>query len=88
MSRLPHFVNNRLTDGGEVISITSWPPFTDREIPSTHFFLRQSRFRRHILAGRIRLIEKSNNLIGNYTHDLPACNIVPQLTTLSRAPKL
>jgi hypothetical protein len=38
-------------------------------------------------AGRIRSIEKkSNNLIGNRTRDLPACSIVPQPTTLPRAP--
>jgi hypothetical protein len=29
--------------------------------------------------------EKSNDLIGNQTHDLPACSIVPQPTTLPRA---
>jgi hypothetical protein len=32
-SRLPHFVDNRLTDGGEVVSLTRWPPFTPRKIP-------------------------------------------------------
>jgi hypothetical protein len=37
-------------------------------------------------AGRIRLIEESNNLIGNRTHDLPACIIVHQQTMLPRAP--
>jgi hypothetical protein len=25
MSRLPHFLDNRLTDGGEVVSLTRWP---------------------------------------------------------------
>jgi hypothetical protein len=39
-SRLPHFLDNRLTDGGEVISLTRrqaalYPP---RKIPSTHFY--------------------------------------------------
>jgi hypothetical protein len=38
------------------------------------------------VAGRIRSIEKSNDLIGNQTHDLPACSIVPQSSTLPRAP--
>jgi hypothetical protein len=38
----------------------------------------------HIAAGRIRLIEKSNDLIGNGTRELPACSIVPQSTTLPR----
>jgi hypothetical protein len=27
-SRLPHFLDNRLTDGGEVVSPTRRPPFT------------------------------------------------------------
>jgi hypothetical protein len=35
--RLPHFLDNRLTDGGEVVSLTRWPPFTARKIPGTHF---------------------------------------------------
>jgi hypothetical protein len=36
-SRLPHFLDNRLTDGGEVVSLTRWPPFTTSKIPGTHF---------------------------------------------------
>jgi hypothetical protein len=35
-SRLPHFLNSRLTDGGEV-SLTRRPLFTPRKIPGTHF---------------------------------------------------
>jgi hypothetical protein len=31
-------------------------------------------------------LKKSNDLIGNRTSDLPACSIVPQPTTLPRAP--
>jgi hypothetical protein len=30
-SRLPHFLDNRLTDGGEVVSPTRRPPFTSQE---------------------------------------------------------
>jgi hypothetical protein len=30
-SSLPHFLNNRLTDGGEVVSLTGRPPFTPQE---------------------------------------------------------
>jgi hypothetical protein len=37
-------------------------------------------------TGRIRSIEKSSELIRNRTFDLPACSIVPQPTTLPRAP--
>jgi hypothetical protein len=36
--RFPHFLDNWLTDGGEVVSLTRWPPFTHpRKIPDTHF---------------------------------------------------
>jgi hypothetical protein len=36
MLRLPHFLDNRLTDGGEVVRLTRRPPFTPRNIPGTH----------------------------------------------------
>jgi hypothetical protein len=36
-SRLPHFLDNRLTGGGEVVSLTHRPPFTSTKIPGTHF---------------------------------------------------
>jgi hypothetical protein len=38
------------------------------------------------VAGRIRSIEKSNDLVRNRTHDLLASSIVPQPTTLPCAP--
>jgi hypothetical protein len=31
MLRLPHFLYGRLTDGGEVVSLTHWLPFTPQE---------------------------------------------------------
>jgi hypothetical protein len=31
MSRLPHFLENRLTGGGEVVSLTRRPPFTPQD---------------------------------------------------------
>jgi hypothetical protein len=30
-SKLPHFLDNRLTDGGEVVSLTRRQPFTHQE---------------------------------------------------------
>jgi hypothetical protein len=38
------------------------------------------------VAGRIRSTEKSNDLIGNQTRDLPACSTVSQPTMLLCAP--
>jgi hypothetical protein len=35
--RFPYFLNNWLTDDGEVVSLTSQPPFTPRKIRGTHF---------------------------------------------------
>jgi hypothetical protein len=40
------------------------------------------------VAGKIRSIEKSSEIIGNGTRDLPACSIVSQSTTIQRAPRL
>jgi hypothetical protein len=73
-SRLPHILDNR-------------PPFNPRKIPGTHFCSRQCRPQGHGAAGRIRLTEKSNEPIGNRIRDLPAYSIVPQPTTLPRAPR-
>jgi hypothetical protein len=33
-----HFLDNRLTDGGEVVTITRLFPFTTRKTPGTHFY--------------------------------------------------
>jgi hypothetical protein len=75
-------LGNRLTDDGEVVSLTCQPPFTPRKIPGTHFCYKLSRPQDYSAAGRIRSIEKSNALVGSRTRDLPACSIVPQPTTL------
>jgi hypothetical protein len=82
MSRRSHFLDNRLTDGGEGVSLTHRPPFTSKKIPGTHFCYRLSRPQGHSAAGRIRSIEKSNDLIASRTRDLPACSTVPQPTML------
>jgi hypothetical protein len=60
--------------------------YTPRKIPGTHFCWRLSRPQGHNSAGRLRSTEKSNDIIGNRTRDLPACSIVPQPTTLPCAP--
>jgi hypothetical protein len=51
MSRLPHFLDNRLTDGGEVV----------RKISGTHLCQKLSRPQGHSAAGRIRSIEEIGN---------------------------
>jgi hypothetical protein len=75
MSKLPHFLDNRFTNGGEVINLTRRPTFTPRKIPGNNFCQKLSRPQGHSAAGRVRSIEKSNDLVGNRTRDLPACSI-------------
>jgi hypothetical protein len=36
-SRIPHFLDSLLTDGGKVFSLMCWPPFTAKKIPGIHF---------------------------------------------------
>jgi hypothetical protein len=38
-SRLPHFLDNRLTDGGEVVSLAHRPRYTPQEDPWYSFLL-------------------------------------------------
>jgi hypothetical protein len=51
--------------------------YSPRKIPVTHFCWRFSRLQGRSAGGRIRSIEKSNDLIEIRTRDLPACSIVP-----------
>jgi hypothetical protein len=51
----------------------SLPP---RKLPVTHFCYMLSRPQGHSAAGRVRSSEKSKDLIGIRTRDLPACSIV------------
>jgi hypothetical protein len=76
-------VGNRHPDGGGAVSLMRRPSFTP---PGRFLVQRLSRPQGHSAAGRIRSNEKSNDLIGHGTRDLPVCSIVPQPTTLPRAP--
>jgi hypothetical protein len=88
MSKLPYFLDYRLTESGEVISLTRRPPYTTRKFPGTHLCWRLSRSQGHNSARRFGSIEKCSALIGNGTHVLPTWRIVPQPTTLPRAPDI
>jgi hypothetical protein len=80
--RLPHFLDNRLTDG-KVVSPTRRPLFTSQEDSWYSFLLEAESTPRAIvwLEGL-----KKSTLSGIWTGDLPVCSIVPQPTTLPPAP--
>jgi hypothetical protein len=59
-SRLPHFLDNRLTDGDKVVSLTRRPPFTPKEDSWYSFLLVAESTQVHSAAGRIRSTEKKN----------------------------
>jgi hypothetical protein len=77
--RLPHSLDNRLTDGGKLSALRADRPLPPMKIPGTHFYQRLSRPQAHNAAGRIR---KYSDVIGNRTRDTSACSIVFQPTTL------
>jgi hypothetical protein len=53
MPSLPHFVDNRLRDGGEAVSLTRRPSLTPQKILGTHFHQRMSRPQGHSVAESI-----------------------------------
>jgi hypothetical protein len=55
------FLENRLTNGGEVVSVTHRPPFTPRKIPGTKLYSTLSRPQGH--STEWIEIEKQNNII-------------------------
>jgi hypothetical protein len=61
--RFPHFLDNWLTDGDEVVSLTCQLPFTPQEDYWYSFLLEAKSTQGHSADGRIRSIEKSKNLI-------------------------
>jgi hypothetical protein len=77
MSRLQNFLDSRLTDGCDVVSLTRRPHFTSRKIPGIHFCQRLSQLQGHCAAGRIGTTGEFSDFVGKQVRDLPACSIAP-----------
>jgi hypothetical protein len=74
-SRLPRFPDNRVT---VAMSYQPYAPAVLYSEESWYTFLLEAESPQgHRAAGRIRWIEKSNDLIRNRTRGLPTCSIVP-----------
>jgi hypothetical protein len=79
MSKLPHFLDNRLTDGGESVSFMRRLATLYPQEDSWYSLLLEAELTPGPQsAGRIRSIDKSSVLIRNQIRDLLACRIVPQ----------
>jgi hypothetical protein len=63
--RIPHSLDNRFTNGGEVFSFTRRPPFILRKIPGADFCSRLNSAQSHNEVGKIRSNWISTNLISN-----------------------
>jgi hypothetical protein len=90
MLKFPHFLDNRLIDGGKVVSLTRRPPFTPSPLPKEDSWLLIS-VRGWVHTRVIVRLEgvgklKKSTSSGLETRDLPNCSIVLQPTTLPRAP--
>jgi hypothetical protein len=57
-----HFLDNLLTNGGEIVGLTSRPHFTLRKTPGTHFCYRLNQPQAHSEVGRIRSIGKKKSM--------------------------
>jgi hypothetical protein len=82
---MPHFLDIRLTDGREVVILTRRPRFAAQE-DSWYAFLLEAESTPGRLKGLDELKTKSNDLIWNQTRDLAAFGILPQPSSLPRAP--
>jgi hypothetical protein len=93
MLRIPHFLYNLLSDGGEV-SFTVRKADLTSTLLSRHFFSlsdvhlcwRRSKSQDLVRLEMLGKLKKFNHLIGSRTRDLPACSILPQPTTLPPSP--
>jgi hypothetical protein len=79
MLRVPHFLDNRLTDGGKV-SLMRRPPFTTQENSWYSFLLEAESTPRGVVGlEKLGQPKKSNELVGNRTRDLSVCSIVKEI---------
>ena len=74
--RFPDFMTTA-QDGGKFVSLMHRPPLPPGNTIGTRFCQRMSRTQGHSATGRIMSLKNPNDTIGNLTHDLPVCSVVP-----------
>jgi hypothetical protein len=78
MMRIPHCLDRRPTDGGEVVSLTLRPPPLPPEISRYSFLSEADKLPGPSEDGRIKEIEKLVHHTGSRIRDLLACSIARQ----------
>jgi hypothetical protein len=82
MLRIPHCLDNRLTDGGKVLSLTHQPRSSHQKhyfpVSGTHFCQRLTEPQVIVQLVGLGIFKEFIHLIGYRTCDFPACSIVPQ----------
>jgi hypothetical protein len=90
MLRIPHCLENRLSDGRTVVSPTHWPHSTRQKhyfsASGTNFCLKLSKLQDVVHPEGLGKLKKCIHLIGSRIGDLPACSIALQAATIPRAP--
>jgi hypothetical protein len=81
MLRIPHCLDNRLTDGGKVVSLRHRPRYTNQK-RTFILLLALISVRGYKPRGLVRpeglgKLKVFYDLMGSRTHDLPVCNIMP-----------
>jgi hypothetical protein len=85
VSKIPHFLENRLSEDGAVVSLTRRPRFAPQGDSWYELMLKASILKDHSAAGRIRSLERYSDLIGGRVRDITACSGARQQTTLPHA---
>jgi hypothetical protein len=69
------FQDNRHTNVVRLSALRTGPPLHPRKYIWDSFLLQAESTIEHSATGRIMLIKISKDIIGNQTHDLPACSL-------------
>jgi hypothetical protein len=82
MLKILHCLDNRLTDGGKVVSLThrlrsALQKHYYFNVFGTHFYSILSKHQGLVLPEGLRKLNKFIHLIRSRARDLPACSIVP-----------
>jgi hypothetical protein len=83
MLRIPHCLDNRLTDGGKVVSPLHRPRSTPQKhylyAFGTHFSSRLSKSQGLLLLDGLGKLKKKIHIMGSRTRYLPVCSIKPDI---------